>query len=173
MGETLTTVIVIFLAAVLMLVFPMQAISDKNDEMAQLTAQSAVTETVKNVSATGILTNDDIEKLEAKLITTGNTYDIDIEIRISDKNPGKKTNSQQIGDTTYYSLYTDQVMAELNAGHRINLKQGDFIKITVKNSNTTISQMFKNLLYGLTGNEAYVITAQDSTSIVATGTAIN
>ena len=169
MWETLTTVIVIFLAATLMFVFPMQAISDRNDEIAQLAAQSQITECVNKVCSSGIMTMADYEKLESNLSATGNTYDIEIELRIADTNPGKKTDNQKIGDTTYYTLYTTQILNKLESGNPIRLKQGDFVKISVKNTNTTISQMFKEMLYGLTGNEAYVIYVQYSSSVVATG----
>lgn len=174
MGETLTTVIVIGIATVLLFVFPMQAMSEKNDEVAQLSVQSLVTEYVNKVSKSGLMTLADYEKLESSLSATGNSYDIEIELRIADKNPGKKAENQKIGDTTYYSLYTNQIKELLNKEpYKIQLKQGDFIKVTVKNTNTTMSQMFKNLLYGLTGNESYVVFAQYSTSILATGNTSN
>ena len=50
MGETLTTVIVIFLAATLMFVFPMQAISDRNDEIAKEIYKVAENDEIKNIS---------------------------------------------------------------------------------------------------------------------------
>ena len=43
------------------------------------------------------------------------------------------------------------------------------LKVSVKNINTTISQMIKNVLYGITGNESYVIAAQASGVVVTTG----
>lgn len=167
-GEVLTTIVVIGLAAILLFIFPMQAMSDKNDTTAQLAVQSLVTTYVNKIASSGIMTLSDLEILENELEATGNSYDIEIELRIADKNPGKKTENQKMGDTTYYSLYTKQVREKLESGP-IKLKQGDYIIVKVKNTNTTMSQMFKNLLYGLTGNESYVIYVQYSSAIGATG----
>lgn len=169
MGETLTAVFIIFLAVTLMFVYPMESISNRNDDIAQQAVEVIVTEYVNGVAVSGIMDKAGYEQLESKLEATGNTYDIEVEIRISDKNPGKKEDNQKIGDTTYYSLYTSQVESQLDTIGSINLKQGDFIKVSIKNTNTTISQMFKGILYGLTGNEAYVISAQYSSSVLATG----
>ena len=49
------------------------------------------------------------------------------------------------------------------------LKEGDFISVSVKNTNTTISQMIKNVLYSVTGDQSYVISAQASGAVVTTG----
>ena len=49
------------------------------------------------------------------------------------------------------------------------LKEGDYVIVYVKNTNTTISQMIKSVLYSVTGNQSYVIMAQDSGGVVATG----
>ena len=49
------------------------------------------------------------------------------------------------------------------------LKEGDFVSVSIKNTNTTISQMIKNVLYSVTGNQSYVIAAQASGSVVTTG----
>ena len=48
MGDTLITVIAIFLAAILMFVFPLMALSERTDDMAQLSVQTATTEFVDN-----------------------------------------------------------------------------------------------------------------------------
>ncbi len=51
MSETLITVIAIFLAATLMFVFPMMALSERTDDVASLSVQSATSEFVDNVRA--------------------------------------------------------------------------------------------------------------------------
>lgn len=172
-GEILTTIVVIGLAAILLFIFPMQSMSEKSDAIAQSNVQSLVTSYVNKVSTSGVLNKSDYEKLESELAATGNSYDIEMEVRISDKNPGKKNDNQKLGDTTYYSIFTEQIKPKLddtvNNPDGIRLKQGDYLIVKVKNNNTTISQMFKNLLYGLTGNESYVVFVKYSSSIIATG----
>ena len=168
MGDSLTTIIAIFLAAILMFVFPLAAIADRNDDTSQMYIQTALDEFVNTVSAKGRLTKDDYDRLEAKLSSTNNSYDIELTISVADVNPGKKTNNTQIGDTTYYSIYTTQILNTLKS-NAYPLKEGDYIKVSVKNTNKTISQMIKNVLYGITGNESYVIAGSASRVVVTTG----
>lgn len=171
MGDSLITIVAIFLAAILMFVFPLAAISEMNDSEALAMVQSYTTEFVDSIRAKGKITKEDYDAYIQKLYATGNSYDVDIEIQIADSNPGKKTENQQIGDTTYYGVYTTQVQNELNNSSTgvYKLKEGDYVNVFVKNTNTTISQMIKSVLYSITGNQSYVISAQASGSVVATG----
>lgn len=171
MGDSLTTIIAIFLAAVLMFVFPLAAIADRNDDTSQMYVQTTLDDFVNKIAAKGTLTKEDYEQLEAQLAATNNSYDIELVINVADVNPGKKTGNNKIGDTTYYSVYTTQIETTLNnsEAQTYYLKEGDYIKVSVKNINTTISQMIKNALYGITGNESYVIAAQASAICVVTG----
>ena len=168
MGDSLITIVAIFLAAILMFVFPLAAISEMNDSEALAMVQSYTTEFVDQIRAKGKITADDYNAYVQKLNATGNTYDVNMEVQIADVNPGKKTQNQQVGDTTYYSDYTYQIQQVLGTGDYL-LKEGDFVVVSVRNTNTTISQMIKSVLYSVTGNQSYVISAQASGSVVATG----
>lgn len=167
MGDSLTTIIAIFLAAVLMFIFPLAAIADRNDDTSQMYVQTTLDDFVNRIAAKGTITEDDYNQMEANLAATNNSYDIELTISIADVNPGKKTDNQKVGDTTYYSIY--DVAEKLKADGIYVLKEGDYIKVSVKNVNTTISQMIKNVLYGITGNESYVIAAQASAVVTVTG----
>lgn len=174
MGDSLTTIIAIFLAAVLMFIFPLVAIADRNDDTSQMYVKTTLDNFVNTVAAKGTLTKEDYEKLEAQLEATNNSYDIELVISVADVNPGKKTENTKVGDTTYYSIYTAQLTnaegtGTLDTEGTYYLKEGDYIKVSVKNMNTTISQMIKNVLYGITGNESYVISASASGVVVTTG----
>lgn len=173
MGErgesTLTTIVAIALAAILMFIFPLSAIAERNDDVSQMYVKQELDEFVSKVTAKGTLTIDDYEVLEAALESTNNSYDLELTISVKDVNPGKKSENDKVGDTTYYSKFTEQIMNELNSNNIVYLKEGDYIKISVKNANETISQMIKNVLYGLTGNESYVIAASSSGLVTVTG----
>lgn len=172
MGESLTTIIAIFLAAVLMFIFPLAAIADRNDDTSQMYVKTTLDDFVNTVTAKGTLTKTDYERLEAQLEATNNSYDIELVINVADVNPGKKTDNTKIGDTTYYSVYTAQiedVLNNANNNYTYYLKEGDYIKVSLRNINTTISQMIKNVLFGITGNESYVISASASGVVVTTG----
>lgn len=174
MGDSLITIVAIFLAAILMFVFPLAAISEMNDQETLALVQSYTTEYVNKIRSKGKITKDDYETYIQQLYATGNSYDVQFEVKVADANPGKKTKNQQVGDMVYYSLYTTQLTNETNTGYldtsgQYILKEGDHVSVYVKNTNTTISQMIKNVLYSVTGDASYVIAAQASGACVATG----
>ncbi len=165
MGDSLITIVAIFLAAILMFVFPLMAMSERTDDVAQLAVQTATTDFVDNIRTTGKLTSDDYDKYVQTITSTGNSFDVDIEVQILDENPGVKTTQAEmtkIGENLYYNLYTSQVEEKLNNNGRITLKEGDMVSVTVRNTNQTISQILKNFFYQLSGNDTYQITAQNA-----------
>lgn len=173
MGDTLITVIAIVLAAVLMFVFPLMTMSDRTDDVSQLTVDTATTEFVDDVRTTGKLTLDKYSKFVENISTTGNSYDVEMEIQVLDENPGKKTTQAQatkIGENVYYSQYTSQILSEMdnNGGTKV-LKEGDIFTTSVKNTNSTLSQQLKNFFYKVTGNDTYTIAAEHGGIVTATG----
>lgn len=173
MGDSLITIIAIFLAAVLMFVFPLMSMSERTDDVSQLAVQTATTEFVDKVRTTGKLTLDDYDKFVSTLSSTGNSFDIDVEIQQLDENPGVKTTQAEmtkIGENLYYSFYTSQIEDMLQEKAKITLKEGDRVSVTVKNTNQTISQILKNFFYQIAGNDTYQIAAQHSGIVTAKGT---
>ena len=163
MSDTLITIIAIALAAILMFIFPLMSLSERSDDIAQLSVQTTTAEFVDNIRATGKLTLDDYDKFLNTLTATGNSFDVDIQIQKLDENPGVKVTQGQkdkIGENIYYSVYTSQIMDELNANNEIKLKEGDIVSVTVKNTNKTISQLLRNFFYRVSGNDTYQISAQ-------------
>lgn len=163
MGDSIITIVAIFLAAILMFIFPLMSLSERSDDIAQLSVQTTTAELVDNIRATGKLTLDDYDKFLNTLTATGNSFDVDIQIQKLDENPGVKVTQGQkdkIGENIYYSVYTSQIMDELNANNEIKLKEGDIVSVTVKNTNKTISQLLRNFFYRVSGNDTYQISAQ-------------
>lgn len=176
MGDTLITIVAIALAAVLMFVFPLMTMSDRTDDVAQLTVETATTEFVDDVRTTGKLTLANYSKFVENISSTGNTYDVEMEIKVLDENPGKKTTqaeASKIGENVYYSEYTSQILDGLEDRATKNtraLKEGDIFSVSVKNTNTTLSQQLKNFFYSVTGNSAYTIAAEHAGIVTANGT---
>ena len=171
-GETLITIVAIFLAAILIGIFPMMSVAERTDDISELTVQTAVSEFVNDARKTGKITLDGYDKLVTTLATTGNTYEISIEVQLLDENPSKKTtqiDETKIGENTYYSVYTTQIMDELDKNSKYILKEGDMITVTAANTNSTISQMLKNFFYSLTGTNTYRIAGSQSGVVSATG----
>ena len=176
MGDTWMMIIAFVLAAILMFGFPLMSMSDRSDDISQLTVTTATTEFVDNVRTTGKLTMDDYAALQQSIAATGNTYDIEMQLQVLDENPGKKTtqaDSTKIGENVYYSMYTSQILDTIapSGGTKkvLTLKEGDWFSTTVRNTNTTLAQTLSNFFYTVTGNDTYVIAAQHGGYVTANG----
>ena len=91
MGDSFITIIAIFLAAILMFIFPLMSISERTDDISQLSVQTATTDFVDKVRTTGKLTLDDYDKFVQTITATGNSFDVEMQAQILDENPGVKT----------------------------------------------------------------------------------
>jgi hypothetical protein len=172
MGDTLITVVAIFLAAILMFVFPLMTISERNDDISEMAVQTATVEFVDNVRQTGKITQSNYDSYIQTLASTGNSYDVELEVKVLDENPGKKTaqtSSDKIGENVYYSEYTSQILETVNSTGQRKLKEGDIVSVSVKNTNTTIGQMLKNFFYSISGNDSYQIEASHSGVVMTNG----
>ena len=63
MSDTVITIIAIFLAAILMFVFPLLSVSERSDDISQLSVQTATTEFVDNARAVGKITMENYTDL--------------------------------------------------------------------------------------------------------------
>lgn len=173
MGDTLAAVIAIGLSVILMFVFPLMTMADRNDDISQLAVEIATTEFVDEVRTTGVITPERYGKFIESIGSTGNTYNVEIEVRILDENPGMqitKTSGDIIGENIYYSVYTTQILNDFIYQNKCyKLKEGDIISISAKNNNQTISQQLKNLFYTVVGKDTYVIAATHSGVVTANG----
>lgn len=172
MSDTLITIIAIALAAILMFVFPLMTMSDRTDDVSQLTVQAATTDFVDKARTTGKITKANYDEFLQTITSTGNTYDVELGVQVKDSNLSKKASlaqSDKIGENVYYSVYTSQIEEQLNANGAYYCKEGDIISASVKNTNQTISQQLKNFFYTVTGNDAYTIAAESAGIVTANG----
>lgn len=171
MGDSLITIITIVLAAILLFIFPVITLADRTDDISQITVQTATVDFVNKALQTGKITADDYDDYIQTITTTGNTYTIDMELKRIDENPSKKSanvNQQIIGEHVYYSIYTSQILDELENGV-LYLKKGDSFSVGAVNDNQTLAEAFKNFFYKVTGNSAYTITAKHNGAVMVDG----
>lgn len=172
MSDTFITVIAIGLAAILMFVFPLMTMSDRTDDISQLTVETATTEFVDEIRTTGKITPNEYSKFIQNIQSTGNLYNVEMQVQVLDENPGKKTTQtakDKIGENEYYSVYTSQIEEVLNKNKAYTLKEGDIISVSVKNTNQTLAQQLKNFFYTVIGNDTYTIAASHGGIVSATG----
>ncbi len=171
MSDTLITVVAVVLAAVLMFIFPLMSVAERGDDMSQLTVETATSEFVNKATSTGKITLTDYQELIDKIHSTGNVYDVDMEVKVLDENIGKKsawTTGTVIGENQYYSVYTTQIYDTLKDEKSYKMKEGDIFSASVKNTSKTMAQTLRNAFYSITGNDSYQIAAQHSGVVQAT-----
>lgn len=174
MDDTTLSVIGIMIAALIMFIVPLILIADRSDDISQLVVQTATAEFVDEVIKSGKITNDSYQRFVSNLQSSGNTYDIDMEVKILDESTVKI-----IGENTYYSIFTSQIEDKIrissenvnnNVSGKLILKQGDEIYVTVKNSSPTLSQTLKSFYYNATEGSMHIIAATSSGTIAINGT---
>lgn len=171
MSDTLITVIAVFLAAVLMFVFPLMTITNSQDDISQVAVQSLVAEFINNAARKGKITQDDYNDFLTKLYATGNTYEVQLEHKIMTVNPNKGE-TDELGENLYYSVYNSTIVEGTNGVNNQEeylLKKGDYIIATVKNTNTTMASQLKNFLYSIVGKDTYTIAGSASALVANTG----
>lgn len=171
MDDILTSIIGIAIAAILMFIFPLITMSDRTDDVSQLTVDIATTEFVDDIRETGKITPEGYGKFIENIGSTGNTYNVEIEIKILDENPRRKaiSNKTETIQNVYYSVYNSQIETLLNQNKDYCLKEGDTITVSVKNTNQTIAQQLKNFFYTVVGKDTYTIASSHGGLVMATG----
>lgn len=181
MSDTLMVVIGIFLAVILMFIFPLMSISERNDDISQSVVQTEISEFVDKISVAGKIKPSDYEAFAAAInATNGAPYDIEIEVQHIDSNLQAKVatvSPDLIGENARYSTFTSEIEDAMypskgpDAGKKIDyiLKKGDNVIVTVKNTSQTLAQVLRSAFYRITGNDATEIAGSASSMVVNNG----
>lgn len=176
MGDTVIVIIVIGLSVVLMFVFPLMTMADRTDDIAQLTIETATSDFVNAIVVKGEITPADYQSFIQTITSTGNTYDVEIEVQVLDENPGKKTTQTDrttIGENEYYIITTSQILDVIDPDggtpKSYGVKEGDFVFVRIKNTNPTLAQELKNFFYTVIGNDTYSQATEKGAMVKATG----
>ncbi len=170
MSDTFITVIAIMTVALIMFIFPLMATANQNDSITQTSVQTMVSDFVNTVAKEGKITQSNYDEFLQKLYATGNSYAVELEVQILDDNPSKKgENINVIGENIYYSVFTNDIEEKLKSDQVYKLKQGDYIKAKVQNTNVTFGTQMKNFMYSLMGRDTIAIEASGSALVTTTG----
>lgn len=174
MSDTLMVVIGIFIAVILMFIFPLLSMSERQDDISQSGVQTATSEFVDKISVKGKITPADYESYVATInAMSGAPYEVEIEIQHIDENPGKKTATTSpdlIGENLRYSTFTTEVLNTMypSSGSSVAypLKKGDNVIVTAKNTSKTMAQMLRTSFYKVTGGDTTQVAASASSMVV-------
>ncbi len=181
MDETMISIIAIVVSSIIMFISPLVLIADRADDISQLSVQTSTAEFVNEVITSGKITSDSYQRFVTSLQSSGNTYEIDMEVKILDETTAKvvtQAHPDQIGNNSYYSLFTSQIEDKIgissqnttnNITGKFILKQGDIISVTVKNNSKTLSQVLKSFYYNSTTGDLHIIAASSSGTINING----
>lgn len=167
---SLGTWFLIIFGIVLVVIFPLMAISNTQDDIAQVAVQSLVSEFVNKEATKGKVTATDFNELLAKLDATGNSYDVQLEHKIMTSNPNKG-NKDQLGENLYYSVYNSDIIEGsrgIYANNEYTMKKGDYFICVVKNTNQTIGSQILSSIFPV-GKNTYRIAASSTALVVNTG----
>lgn len=162
MSDSLITVVAIVLVAGLIFVVPLVTMADRFDATSQAQVESIVSDFVDEIRSTGKITQEKYNKFIENLTATGYTFDIEMEAKILDENPGKKTSQtakDKIGENVYYSEYTSQIEDEINQKTEKKLKTGDIVLVTVRDKDLTLAKQMKQFMYKIVGNDTATVVA--------------
>ncbi len=171
MSDTFITVVVIAVVAILIFVLPLVTMAERVDSASQTDVQTLASDFINEVRTTGRVTPENYNKFLENLTATGNTYDVNMEFKILDENPGKKSTQatrDKIGENVYYSVFTSQILEKLDNEETYPLKEGDIVSVTVKNTNLTLSQQLRDFAYKVVGNDTYTIAASQGGLVTST-----
>lgn len=175
MSDSLMVVIGIFLAVILMFIFPLMSISDRNDDISQTVVQTEVSEFVDKISVAGKIKASDYEAFVSAInAANGAPYDVEVEVQHLDDNISSKVStvsSSLIGENVRYSTFTTEVLDEMydDENNEYKLKKGDNIIITVKNTSQTMAQVLRGAFYKITGQDSTQIAASASSMVINSG----
>ena len=170
MSDTFITIIVVIAVALVMFVFPLMATANQNDAITQSSVQAIVSDFVNTAAKEGKITTANYDEFGQKLYATGNSYSVELEVQILDDNPGRKgQNINVIGENIYYSEFTSAIENKLQQDGAYKLKQGDYVKAKVQNTNVTFGTQLKNFMYTIVGKDTIAIEASASALVTTTG----
>ncbi len=165
MSDSLITVVAIVLVAGLIFVVPLVTMADRFDATSQAQVEAIVSDFVDEIRSTGKITQEKYNKFKENLTATGYTFNVEMEAKILDENPGKKTSQtakDKIGENVYYSEYTSQIEEEINNagnGYTKKLKTGDIVLVTVRDQDLTLAKQMKQFIYKVVGNDTATVVA--------------
>lgn len=177
MEDTTVSIIGMIIAIILMFIVPLVIIADRSDDISQLTVGTLTADFVDNVIRVGKITGEDYSNFLISLANSGNTYDVEIEVKMLDENPARVAtdldgNMGTMGQSLYYSIYTSQIEEQLRADRGnevILLKEGDIISVVAKNNSKTLSQALKSIYYTIAGEDLHIISSTCTGTVAVNG----
>ena len=169
MQDILITLIGIFLAVILLFIYPIMNIANKNDELSETAIQLIANDFVNDVARDGKITLNDYSNLITRINATGNVFNVQIEVKILDDNPSRETSTKSSilnAEAKYYSIYTNEIVKKLEEKGEYLLKSNDYIIVSIENENITLGTQLRSFIYKIMGQDTKVIVTTASAVVL-------
>ena len=129
-----------------MFIFPTLDTWERQDDLSYMAVYAATTDFVDAIRNTGVLTPDMYTAFYRQLLGTTNTYKVTLEHREYLVVP----KAGAVGETEidYLYHYTSEIEDVLDSGNNYTFDKGDYIYVSVKNTNKTQATVMKQTIYG-------------------------
>ncbi|MCX7772807.1 MAG: hypothetical protein N2376_06820 [Clostridia bacterium] len=157
MSDSLSKIVAIVLAALLLFIFPMKNEFERLDQTSRIYVFSETTKFVDSVRNLGYITPTMYEQFRNRLAITNNRYEIKLEhykakydpVYDAPLNPATFHNDYNIN---LEGFYNDEIMKCLFptppvSTARYGMAKGDYFGITVVNKNKTLATKIQELLF--------------------------
>lgn len=145
MEDSLIVIFSIILAVILMFLFPIMDTWERQDDISYMSVYSSVVEFVDSARNLGYITTNMYDKFVQQVNATGNRYDITIEHR---KRIYEIDSYKNIYTTTIENeLYKNNAKNDPAVNNKYEMTAGDYLYVSVKNTNKTQSTLLKDVLY--------------------------
>lgn len=158
MGNTIGKVFTLFIAVLLLVIYPLMQLFQQQEFTTRMFVYTETTKLVDAVRNTGYLTARMYEEYTSKLSATNMLYDIDLEHQHRKydpiyENPSDASTFKNDYGIHYSGYYTKEILEVLfpdnNTGSELyRLSQGDYFVVKVINKNKTSAVKMSQLLLG-------------------------
>lgn len=147
--DSLSKMVAIFIAATLLFLVPIQAISQRQDSIAQVVVDSETANFVDSIKYSGYISKEMYLAYIRKIEHTGNIYNVSIchSRRTVSPNYDEISDTIQDGYNVYFiNFHEDEVLEYFDNDEDYKLNQGDFISVTVVSRNKTFGSKIMSAL---------------------------
>lgn len=156
MGDSLSKIVALFLAVLLLFIFPILNMFENQDDTTQVFVLTETAKFVDSARSLGYITPTMYREFAYKLSATNNIYEVEMEHYHKKFNP---VYDDPTDDTTfkndfsvdYWATFTGEIMEVLfpdsSTGSNYEMSKGDYFIIKVKNKNKTAATKIQEILY--------------------------
>ena len=149
MEESLSKFVTAILAIIIMFIFPVYIAYEKKDDISYALAVRYTQDFVDKVRSKGYLTRELYQDYASQLLTTGNTYKIEMEHRYVRFDPNSSTIGNEVNAVRNEEIFSTEHILNFmdnNDEHKYVMNVGDNFNVKIKNTNVTMATIIYNIV---------------------------